>query len=49
VAERVIPRIVLGYVLGNEEMARCEAEKLHDVVLRLDGSRGVKGQVRIAS
>jgi perosamine synthetase len=45
VAERVIPRLVLGYVLGSEEMARREAEKLHDVIVRLDGGAGKEGRL----
>ena len=32
VAERVIPRLILGYVIEPEETARQEAQKLHDVI-----------------
>jgi perosamine synthetase len=49
VAERVIPRIVLGYVLGSEDMAKREAEKLHDVIVRLDRGVGAGRQKRVAS
>lgn len=49
VAERVVPRIVLGYVLGSEEMAKREAEKLHQVIARLDSEAGGSRQVRAAS
>jgi dTDP-4-amino-4,6-dideoxygalactose transaminase len=50
VAERVIPRVVIAYVLGSEHMAREEAEKLHDVVVRLEsGSPVVAARNRVAS
>jgi dTDP-4-amino-4,6-dideoxygalactose transaminase len=49
VAERVIPRIVLGYVLGIEDMARREAEKLHEVIVRLDSGADAGKQTRLAS
>lgn len=32
VAERIIPRIVMGYVLETEEMAKREAEKIYNVI-----------------
>jgi len=32
VAERVIPRLILGYVIEPEETARQEAQKLHNVI-----------------
>jgi dTDP-4-amino-4,6-dideoxygalactose transaminase len=49
VAEKVIPRIVLGYVLGSEDMAGREAEKLYEVIVRLDSSAGAGKKVRLAS
>ncbi len=38
VAEHVIPRLILGYVIEPEETAKAEAEKLHAVIRRLQGS-----------
>lgn len=38
VAERVIPRLILGYVVETEETAKREAEKLNSVIRRLQGS-----------
>lgn len=38
VAERVIPRLILGYVTEPEETAEAEAEKLHRVIRQLQGS-----------
>jgi perosamine synthetase len=49
VAERVIPRTVVGYVLGSEDMARQEAEKLHEVIVRLDSGAGAGKKRRLAS
>ena len=37
VAERVIPRLILGYVVEPEETAKREAEKLHQVIGQLQG------------
>ncbi|MDD3925229.1 MAG: DegT/DnrJ/EryC1/StrS family aminotransferase [bacterium] len=37
VAERVIPRIVMAYVLGPEEGAKREADKLSSVIRELEG------------
>jgi len=37
VAEHVIPRIVIGYLVESEEQAKREAEKLHQVVTQLNG------------
>jgi dTDP-4-amino-4,6-dideoxygalactose transaminase len=39
VAERAIPRLILGYVVEGEETAKREAEKLHGVISRLQGGR----------
>lgn len=36
VAERVVPRLILGYVIEPEEVARCEADKLHALIRRLE-------------
>jgi len=36
VAEKVIPRIVLAYVIEPEEVAKREAEKLHQVIRQLE-------------
>ncbi|MCK4590322.1 MAG: DegT/DnrJ/EryC1/StrS family aminotransferase, partial [Candidatus Latescibacteria bacterium] len=38
IAERIIPRIVLAYVIEPEEMAKREAEKLHQVIEQLEKS-----------
>jgi hypothetical protein len=38
VAERVIPRIVLGYLIEPESMARQEAHKLHKIIRLLEGT-----------
>ena len=38
VAERVIPRLILGYVVQTEEEAKRESEKLNGVIRRLLGS-----------
>lgn len=35
VAERIIPRIVMGYVLETEESAKRDAEKIHNVIVKL--------------
>ena len=48
VAERVIPRIVMAYVLGSESMAKEEAERLHNVVVRLDALATAGNTVRSA-
>ena len=37
VAEQVIPRLLIGYLVESEEQAKREAEKLHGVVTRLNG------------
>jgi len=37
VAEHVVPRLVLGYLVEPEETAKAEAEKLHNVVRQLAG------------
>jgi hypothetical protein len=36
VAERVIPRIILGYLVETQEAARREAEVLHSLIARLE-------------
>jgi perosamine synthetase len=36
IAERVIPRLILGYPIGPEDAVRHEADLLHDLVCRLD-------------
>lgn len=38
VAERVIPRLILGYVVEPEDTAKREAEKLNGVIKRLQGN-----------
>ncbi len=38
IAERIIPRIVLAYVIEPEETAKREAEKLHQVIEQLEKS-----------
>jgi perosamine synthetase len=35
VAERVVPRIILGYLVETEEAARREADRLHSLISRL--------------
>lgn len=38
VAEHVVPRLILGYVVAPEEAAKREAQMLHDVLRKLQGS-----------
>ena len=35
VAERVVPRIILGYTIAPDEIVRQEADKLHDITQKL--------------
>jgi len=37
VAERVIPRLMIGYLVESEEQAKREAEKLHEAARRMGG------------
>lgn len=36
-AEHSVPRLILGYVVEPEETARREADRLHDLITRLEG------------
>ena len=35
VAERIVPRIILGFTIAPDDVVRCDADKLHEVVRRL--------------
>ena len=35
VAERIVPRMILGYTIAPDDVARRDADKLHKVIRRM--------------